>query len=720
MSSALTRVILASVLALLAPGAHATREFTGSTPGGAAFRIAVPDAWRSGDPLVVVNHGYNFQVDDDPDLTPLAPLLLSQGYAVAASGYRQRGWALFTALDDNAELVARFKAEVGTPGQLLAVGGSMGGLISLKMIDDARFSNLAGVYALCAPTDAEAAWNSAFDLRLAYDAVCDEVNGADLPTGSAPYPWALDEDQLPESLDDFGSAPEVLQTLVPVVACTGLGLNTALRTDGQKERLASLMRYAQTTDENFFATNLAYAIFGLSDIVRAPDKLAGRNPFDSRYAGSFFGTTPAIDARLPVIAPETEARFDFAKASVPARAQNRVARGATTTPIVALYTLRDELVRTYHAHEIVGTKTLKAKVFETTPSHCGFTEAEVVGGWEALKDTIAGRSVPLIQNWEDQAGLIAGECNDARARGVPGECRIGPFVEGDTSGFPRGRRSDADVVRETNSGLWWNAFRSGEGLLLEVLPDNRAFAAWFTYPPMGAVADQHWVVGTGTWVGNGFEFPRLIQAQGARFGAAFDPAAVAKSDWGTLRVMIGDGSGLLARGLERYAAVPPYGSSLLAFDQLTAAVPDSTFVFSAPPPPANERYVGTYYDPARDGEGVIVTQLMGTANETNPFNRLVVLWFTFDPNGNAAWLYGDATGHDGEFAVQFQRPVGARFGAAFDPNAVQRVPWGTGSIRFNTGCDNLTLDYASTQPGYGSGQRTLQRLTRPMGTGCSP
>src|SRR6187401_2431317 len=150
----MTRLLLTLLLLLATASASAaTRESTGTTPGGAAFKIAVPDGWQPGGPLVIVNHGYNFEVDDSPGLSVLSPLLLAQGYAMAASGYRDRGWAVFTALDDNVELVERFTTEFGAPGSLIAVGGSMGGVVTLKMLDDPRISKLSGAYALCAPAD---------------------------------------------------------------------------------------------------------------------------------------------------------------------------------------------------------------------------------------------------------------------------------------------------------------------------------------------------------------------------------------------------------------------------------------------------------------------------------------------------------------------------------------------------------------------------------------
>src|SRR5690606_29879882 len=111
--------------------AQAARELIGDTPAGARYRIMVPDGWRDGDPLVMYQHGLDFApTRETPGLGPLRELMLDQGYAIAASSFRQRGWALFHAIADNRDLLDVFEREVGHPGEMLPFGGSMGGLIA--------------------------------------------------------------------------------------------------------------------------------------------------------------------------------------------------------------------------------------------------------------------------------------------------------------------------------------------------------------------------------------------------------------------------------------------------------------------------------------------------------------------------------------------------------------------------------------------------------------
>ena len=139
------RILCLLVMLVWALCAHAERDFSGTTASGAYYRIAVPDSWQNGDTLVLFQHGLSFDPPaPNPDLGPIADLQLSEGYAVAASSYSQRSWALFTAFDDNAELLAAFKQQVGTPGAIIPYGGSLGGLIALKMAEDPRFAPVPG------------------------------------------------------------------------------------------------------------------------------------------------------------------------------------------------------------------------------------------------------------------------------------------------------------------------------------------------------------------------------------------------------------------------------------------------------------------------------------------------------------------------------------------------------------------------------------------------
>jgi hypothetical protein len=90
------------------------------------------------------------------------------------------------------------------------------------------------------------------------------------------------------------------------------------------------------------------------------------------------------------------------------------------------------------------------------------------------------------------------------------------------------------------SGAWYDPFRSGEGFVIEALPDDRAVVYWFTYTADGS-GDQAWMVGQGT-IEPGDQSPAeiivdpLYQPISGVYGADFDPEAVEAVDWGRLRI----------------------------------------------------------------------------------------------------------------------------------------------------------------------------------------
>src|SRR6185436_14226416 len=131
---------------------------------------------------------------------------------------------------------------------------------------------------------------------------------------------------------------------------------------------------------------------------------------------------------------------------------------------------------------------------------------------------IAGAPVP--QSPQAQAQALLSLCQAALAQGATGGCRIAPSDE-PKLGRPRARVADRANVGVNTSGLFYDPSRSGEGVLLEILPDNSALAAWFTFPDQGDGGQQKWLIGSGPWAGNGATIAPVIAGSGTQFGAGF-------------------------------------------------------------------------------------------------------------------------------------------------------------------------------------------------------
>lgn len=393
---------------------HAVQEFTGQAPSGAWYRIQAPDDWKPGDALVLFQHGLTFnQPDGPPSLGPLKSVMLAEGYAVAASAFNQRGWAVFTAIDDNRELVAVFEQKLGLPGEIVPFGGSLGGLLALKLAEAPGFPPVRMAYSLCPAAAGSRIWDTAIDLRLAYDVVCKEAG--DLKKGSPPLTWALNLRDIPDDLGDLQDQARVLPTLVDVVQCTGVGLPDSLRNGAMDRRRRELMDFAQITDEKFFVTTLGYAIYVMSDLVRAPDKLGGRNPFTT--AGVDYGSDASIQADIARIVADPRAAAQLRQVS---DFRGRV--GAAK--ILSMHTSRDQLVipsnQEFVRKALPADQVTSVLVDEDEPSHCGFTEPEGIAGWEALRAWRDGAAQPSATSLQES-------CEQLVALGyVSGACRFDP------------------------------------------------------------------------------------------------------------------------------------------------------------------------------------------------------------------------------------------------------------------------------------------------------
>jgi len=681
------RFLIGAIVALAAASAHAETDFTGSTPSGAYYSIAVPDSWKPGDVLVMYQHGLSFEdPGPNPDLGPIKSLQLSEGYAVAASSYRQRSWALFTAADDNAELLDVFKQTVGAPGAIIPFGASLGGLISLKMAEDSRFAPVPGVYSACPPAAGSRAWDAAIDLRLAYDLIC--KGAGDLPTGDQPYPWAYNLDDIPNDLSDLEDKAQLLETLLPLNQCTGVNLPEEIRNGAMKRRLAELMNLNHITDEDFFVTNMGYATYALSDLVRAPDKLDDLSPFST--VGVVYSDA-AVNAGIARIQGDPFASLYFKWSS------DFRGRVATTTKVISIQTNHDQLVipanQDVLRHALPSTQLTSALVNESSPTHCGFTLAEGVAGWEALRAWVAGTPQPNVSDLQN-------DCNAAVAAGAAGPCRYDAsiVVPSFDSQVPPREAITAPPVDAQYSGAWYDPQRSGEGIELEILPNNKAAMFFFTYPPIGAAGLQTWLTAVGDIVDNGIEFANVelpsLDANGQVQG----------QHWGRIGLTFDDCNS----GAMRWDGPANWGSLEVPLTRLTSPQGLGCGIQGGTPPSANSA-TGAWDDPAYPHRGFLMEQLDS--------QTIATLWFGFDASGAPAWSSGVLTANpDGSFGGALVRDFGTHFGPDFSMTDIQKVVNGTLSTS-PFACTSATAQF-TVQPGQTAivpASLSLQRISTPLG-----
>lgn len=126
------------------------------------------------------------------------------------------------------------------------------------------------------------------------------------------------------------------------------------------------------------------------------------------------------------------------------------------------------------------------------------------------------------------------------------------------------------------------------------------------------------------------------------------------------------------------------------------------------------RLNGTYFDPARSGEGIMVDFFDIGSSRKGVF----LSWFTFDDAGNLLWLVGNT--EVAPNGTQVDIPVivttGGRFGPLFRAENIRRTGWGTVNLRFPT-CSSAVLRYTRTSDGQ-TGQYAMSRVGLASGVSC--
>lgn len=263
-------------------------------------------------------------------------------------------------------------------------------------------------------------------------------------------------------------------------------------------------------------------------------------------------------------------------------------------------------------------------------------------------------------------------------------------------------------IEAGHSAMWYDPARSGEGWMLEILPDDEAVLYWFTYDAEGK---PRWLTSAGriqrSDAGDEIRFGTLVAVRGPRFGSGFNPDDAVREEIGEAVMRFADcNTGEIA-----FDAYGRQGRFELTRLTRTMGARGCRPLHGTPGEPV-QPYAGqsgSWYDPASSGQGFSLEWMAdGTA---------ALVWFTFDAEGNPYWM--TATGQHEDGKIVFPNVVssrGGRFADPFDPAAVTRTPWGRFELSLE--CDSGTGTYTPSASGFESGHFQLQRLTRLASPAC--
>jgi hypothetical protein len=353
--------------------------------------------------------------------------------------------------------------------------------------------------------------------------------------------------------------------------------------------------------------------------------------------------------------------------------------------------------------------------FQVAPSAGGGVRVEVVDpesrvaslGTEDVEIWVSGAGLQLTRPLSgtatfelspfDYPQLQDGALYEVRMRPLVGGLPRAAFSSGQLFRFER--TPGMPVVDDRFSGAWFDPGHEGEGFIVQVLEDDRAVVYWFTYTADGG---QRWLLGTGAVRGSRIVVADLYDASGGRFGDGFDPSEVRLAARGSLEIAFRNCSEAVVNYLVDGAGGHQSLSRLTQLQGHRCGGSDT---------PTSPEVSGSWYDPAYDGQGFVVEQLDA--------ETAVVYWFTYDSEGQQAWMVATgAVEDDGIHFSDVARPLGGSFGRSFDPGMVRNEPWGEMHLQLE--CSGGTAGYTPAAEGFTAGSQSLIPLARLRRSACGP
>lgn len=342
--------LLPALLLLLSPCVFAANVELGEI-NGAKFRIDMPESWNGG--LVMYCHGYNASpasFNDKPN--PMLDVFLTQGYAVAQSGYAGGGWAVQEALVDTENLRRYFVKKHGAAKETYVTGHSMGGFLTMAMLETQPTVYDAGM-PLCGPL----ASSVHFMNRGAFDGL------------------VLFHHYFPGILPEPGEVPSGYTSNSEIVARVEAALN------------AEASKSAILRSQNAIKTNrdLAGVLSFLTYVVKEITQRAGGNPFDNRNV-IYHHTDDdnAVNAAVKRYVADPKALEYLRTYYTPT--------GRLTRPMLAIHTSYDPLVPTWVPNtyqsiaDQAGTSHLFVQQYVKRDGHCTITPQEISKGFLQLRE----------------------------------------------------------------------------------------------------------------------------------------------------------------------------------------------------------------------------------------------------------------------------------------------------------------------------------------------
>ena len=356
---------LAVVLAFVGP-VFADTVVDGSTGPGSVYRLVRPTNWNG--ILVLYAHGYvskDTPVAIPPDAQLVVSLLPPQGFAVAVSSFSENGWVVKDGTQRTHQLVGLFTSQFGRPARVYVGGGSMGGLIAIRLAETWP-GEFAGVLPACAVAGGLARHVDYYlNVRVLFDLFYPRV----LPGTAVDVPDGLD------ATEDIVNPAIAAMTLNPL----GAGAIAAIT--------QTPVPFANGPE---LLQSIASALVGAAGYPEILELTHGQPYFDNS-ATLYTGALPALT--LALVNANVQ-RFAGSPAGRQALAHNYTPTGDLGIPALTLSTFRDPVVpgfhRTVYGQEVAASGNADRLVQRSVPGlfggygHCTFTPEELTQAFSDL------------------------------------------------------------------------------------------------------------------------------------------------------------------------------------------------------------------------------------------------------------------------------------------------------------------------------------------------
>lgn len=319
---------------------------------GAKFRIDLPEKWNGG--LVMYCHGYSPAPGsfDSPKPNPVLGVFLDQGYAFAQSGYAAGGWAIQEAVQDTEALRRYFIRKYGAPKETYVTGHSMGGFLTIVMVES--FPNVYdGGLALCGPL-APASWfmeRRVFDMLVVFEYL---------------FPGAL-------------PSPVKVPADYAMSAARNAEIEKLL--DSRPEHAAAMRRFSGIRTNKELAGGLVFFTYILKDLQQR----SGGNPFDNTntiYEG--VGDDNALNDGVKRYQPNARAAEYLSRYYTPT--------GRLSRNVLAIHNTYDPLVPPWTTNPYAtivaqaGRSGNFVQQYVKRDGHCAITSTEIGRGFAQLRE----------------------------------------------------------------------------------------------------------------------------------------------------------------------------------------------------------------------------------------------------------------------------------------------------------------------------------------------